>query len=292
MAESSESVAKSVPDAKFSLPSELFRTIVSLLLFVHLFSVGLGIISSPDVGTSTLLARIKANTPLIEPYLWQLWLDHGYDYRLIGFMPMLDETASYDWDNYLEATLRYADGHEKVLELPEEGVWPSDRRHRLQQMAKFMAMNSKMQDGPDPEEYQNNNRHLVGGSIGAALLRENPDATSVVLRWYYHRGLTGAEVRGPEPPVWTSTDPRFFVTVSRMIVTLVEDQPQSMDILPLGEVSPLKHESGNGKASGPSSASDSGAAVSPGAKSSQVKAPANDGAAKDSSTLKSKAESN
>jgi hypothetical protein len=77
-----------------------------------------------------------------------------------------------------------------------------------------------------------------------------------------------------------------------MVVTLADDQPQSMDILPQGEISPLKPRSGNSKASTPSSAGDGAAAVSPGAKSSEVKAPANGGAANDSSALKSKTGSN
>jgi hypothetical protein len=271
--------SESASDQKITLPSELFRTVVSFLLFVHLFAVGLGIISSTDAGTSNLLIRIKVNTPLLQPYLWQLWLDHGYDYRLFSFLPMMDETASYDWDYHLEATRNYADGRQETLELPE-GVWPSDRRHRLQQMPKFMAMTSKWQDGPDLDEFQNNNRHLVGGSIGAALLRQDPDAKSVTLRWYFHRGLTGQEVRAPDAPAWAPTDPRYFVTVGRMKISLVDDQPQSMDIIPLGEVSPLKAQSGTVKPSGASGANRA-PAVPPQAESS-----------KDNSATKSKAESN
>ena len=259
MADPSESVS----DAKIELPSELFRTIVSLLLFVHLFSVGLGIVTSADVGTSSLLMRVKMKTPLLERYLWQFWLDRGYDYHLISLMPMLDETASYDWDNHLEATLNYADGQKKIVELPELGNLPSDpkrlepefrvpsdRRQRLQQLSKFLAMCTKWPEGPDPDEFQNNNRHLVAGSIGGSLLRQNPDATSLILRWYYHRGLTGPEVRAPEPPTWSPIDKRYFVEVGRMKVELSGDEAVSIDPLPIGEVSPLKPRSTSGKSSG------------------------------------------
>lgn len=288
MADPSESAS----DAKVALPRERFRTIVSLLLFVHLFCVGLGILTSTDAGTSSLLMRIKTRTPLVQPYLWQLWLDHGYGYHLISFLPMQDETASYDWDYHLEATLNHADGRQETLDVPEAGVWPSDRRHRLEQLPKFMAMASKWQDGPDTDEFQNDNRHLVGGSIGAGLLRQNPDAESVNLRWYYHRGLTGPEVRSPEPPAWSPTDRRYFVTVGTMRVELAGDQPESIDPLPKAEVSPLKPRTGNGKSNGSAGAADAPAAGSPAAKSPAGGVPEGTVPAKDSSSVRPKPESN
>jgi hypothetical protein len=277
MADSSESAS----EATVALPSELFRTIVSLLLFVHLFAVGLAMLSSSEAGSSYLLNRVKVNTPLLQPYLWQMWLDRGYDYRFFAFMPMQDETASYDWDNHLEATLNFADGRQKTVELPEADIGPSDRRQRLQQMAKFLLMTSKWQDGPDPDECQNNNRHLVGGSIGAALLRDNPGAKSVLLRWYYHRGLTGPEVRSNEVPTWAPDDSRYFVTIGRMMVTLFDDRTESIDIEPLGEVSPLKPRASKAKSTGAT-----------GANAAPAIAPSAAGSATENSSGKSKAESN
>ena len=297
MAESSESVAESVPDAKIALPSELFRTVVSLLLFVHLFSVGLGIATGSAAGSSALLTNIKMRTPGIEPYLWQLWLDHGYDYQLINFMPMFDDTSSMDWPYHLEATLNYTDGRpSEVVEIPGDKVWPADRRERLQQLPKSLAAFSQWPEGPTIGETVKDHRHEVGGSIGAALLREHPGAESVALRWYYHRGLISAETRQPDPPTWTPTDPRFFVTVGRMVVTLVDDQPQSMDILPQGEISPLKPQSRDSKSSSSTGASGTAAPVASGVTPPATNAPAQSGAPKDGSakdaSAKSKAESN
>jgi hypothetical protein len=241
--------SESASDANSGLPGELFRSIVSLLLFVHLFAVGLAMLTGNVTSNSALLLNIKARTPGLDTYLWQLWLDHGYDYHFISFMPMFDETASVDWDNRLEATLNYADDRQERIDLPEAGIWPSDRRHRLQQLAKFLMTYSQWPEGPQVGEAEINYRHLVGRSVGGALLRENPAATSVTLRWYYHRGLTGAEVRGNEPPAWTPEDPRYFVTVGTMRVELVDGQPESMDSLPPLEVSPLKTKPEGGKQS-------------------------------------------
>jgi hypothetical protein len=281
--------SESAPDAKVELPSELFRTIVSLLLIIHLFVVGLAIVTDSPAGGSALLTNIKTRTPGVEPYLWQLWFDHGYDYELINFMPMFDDTSSMDWPYHLEATLNYSDGRPpEVVEVPGDGVWPADRRERLQRLPKCLATLSQWQDGPTIGEPTNDTRHAVGGSIGAGLLREHPDASSVTLRWYYHRGVTGAERLNADRPLWTPTEPRYFATVGTMRVEISDDQPESMDVLPKAEVSPLKQRAG---------ASEAPAATPRSTKSSGANAPAKNGATKtgpatDSSAPKSKTEPN
>jgi len=246
------------PEEKISLPSETFRTVVSLLIFVHLFAVGVAMLTGNPNGNSTLLSNVKMRTPGLEPYVWQLWLDHGYDYNFMGFMPMFEDTASMDWPYHLEATLNYGPGRSpEVVELPEPGIAVADRRERWQQLPRALAAFSQWPEGPQIDDTVRDRRHQIGGSIGAGLLHEHPDAKFVTLRWYYHRGKTAPEIRLPELPPWTPTDPRYFVTVGTMRVELSDEgRPESWDILPQAEISPLKpQKSGAASATSPSAGS-------------------------------------
>ena len=169
------SPSETAADATVELPNELFRTIVSLLVIIHLFVVGLAIATDSPAGGTALLTNIKTRTPGVEPYLWQMWLDHGYDYELINFMSMFDDTSSMDWPYHLEATLNYSDGRpSEIVEVPEEGVWPADRRERLQRLPKCLASLSQWPEGPTIGEQTNDTRHAIGGSIGAGYCANIP----------------------------------------------------------------------------------------------------------------------
>ncbi|HEX3999819.1 MAG TPA: hypothetical protein VHX65_14810 [Pirellulales bacterium] len=236
--------SNSATKEEIALPSELFRTVVSLLVVIHLFVVGVAMLTNNRNGICTLLMNVKTLTPGVEPYLSQLWLDHGYDYNFIELMPEFEDTASLDWPYHLEATLDYGSGRApEIVELPEAKTEPADRRQRLQQLAFALAEYSKWPEGPDIPDVFNDRRHRIGGSIGAGLLREHPGAKFVTLRWYYHRGKLHPETLMAELPAWTPTDPRYFTTIGRMRVELSDDgTPESIDILPQGEVAPLKSE--------------------------------------------------
>ena len=112
------------------MPGPEVRGIVSLLLIVHIlvFAVPLAMLTSTDSGTSRLLRDVKYNTPLVDAYLTQLWLDHGYDYHLMNDLPL-------DQDHHLEATIHYADGKQESITLPAAGIWPRERRDRYARIA-------------------------------------------------------------------------------------------------------------------------------------------------------------
>ena len=57
------------------------RTFISLLLFVHMFALGLVFFSNFEGGDwdSVLLDRMKV---AVRPYLYPLWLDRPYHYHL------------------------------------------------------------------------------------------------------------------------------------------------------------------------------------------------------------------
>ena len=159
-------------DDQVPLPGEWTRTIISLLVIIHLFAICIAIFTGNPDGSSTLLSNVKFRTPLVERYLLQMWLDHGYDFNYISFMPMLEDTSSMDWPYHLEATIDYGPGRKpEVVELPEQGIALSDRRHRWQQLPKALAAYSQWPEGPEIGEEVSDVRHEVGGSIGAGILR-------------------------------------------------------------------------------------------------------------------------
>ncbi|HEV3418036.1 MAG TPA: hypothetical protein VG056_14515, partial [Pirellulales bacterium] len=126
-----DAIVEPVPSPEMRMPGQQVRTIVTLLLLLHLFAVWLAIMTSSESGASSLLRDIKEVPRFIEAYLTQFWLDRGYDYYLMN---------DQNWDFHLEATVKYADGHsEGPILLPEPDLWLGERRQRYQQLAGFVA---------------------------------------------------------------------------------------------------------------------------------------------------------
>jgi hypothetical protein len=244
------------------MPSEGVRTIVSLLLFLHLFALGLGIMTS-DYGSSDLLRDIKEKTPGLESYLTQFRFDRSYDYHLMN-------DSQLDWDHRLEATVRYADGHtDKPIVLPEPGIWPSERRQRYQRLAWYVAMFALRAADEDAKEIDTQRKMELPKAIGGGLLRQHPDAESVSLRCIYHLAIirelflnsTDSHERDPN-------DSRYFLTDVDGMVVMDHGQPTYFENLPIAEVSPVRRAApekpkSSAPASAPPATSDSSKAERP-----------------------------
>jgi hypothetical protein len=219
------------------MPSQTVRSIVSLLLFIHLFAVGLAIATDTDSGPSKLLRDIKERTPGLDNYLRQFALDRGYDYHLMNNEPL-------DFDHHLEATIYFADGKTKTMIFPPPGIWPGERRQRYAQMAWKMDMFSVLANSLDPSVAENGARgkSLLPGSIGGALLRRyaSEGAQRVAVKCVCHLGVSPEQVRRGDPKEKDPNDAQYFKTVADVSVVLDEEgQPQTMDVSPALEVSPL-----------------------------------------------------
>ena len=85
-------------------------------------------------------------------------------------------------------------------------------------------------------------KSLLAGAIGGALLKQNAKqgAQRVALKCIYHFGINPEQVRRGDAKERDPNDAQFLRTAANISVVLDEEgQPQTMDVLPTLEVSPL-----------------------------------------------------
>jgi hypothetical protein len=221
------------------MPSEGVRTIVSLLLFIHLFALLLAVMTSSDSGSAEFLRDIKERSRFLDSYLTQLWMDRGYDYYLMN---------DQNWDFRLEATVRYPDGHaDEPIVLPEPSLSP-ERRQRYQQLGWVVAQSIARAGNPDAREIDVARKSLLPQSIGGALFQQHPDAESVALKCIYHRGISPEDMRSENPKDKDPFNPQYFTTSSDMSIVMDHGTPTVFENLTPPEVSPV-HRSTSAKSS-------------------------------------------
>ena len=111
------------------------RTVISLLLFVHLFAIGLafwgnfdGAEFDPKPG---LIPRMQA---VVRPYLYPLWLDRPFQYHLTFGAPL-------DFNHFLEVAITSSQpaSEPSVLQLPDADAGPSLAANRYRRLAWHVA---------------------------------------------------------------------------------------------------------------------------------------------------------
>lgn len=125
--------------AAADLPSEVVRTALSLLLFIHLFAVATGMLSN---GTASKLELAVRRVPFLTGYVQLLGLDASYQFHLTYGEPA-------DFDHYVSAELTQANGQKVERTLPALGVWPGQRYRRLERFARAVASPPNEQDPYD-----------------------------------------------------------------------------------------------------------------------------------------------
>lgn len=121
-------------------PNQAVRTIVSFLLFLHFFALGVAILS--NWSPSSLATRLRG-VPGVRPYLQ--WLDQDQAY--IGLYNLHDG-MSEDTDAAVEVDLTLDNGAQRKFVLPAPGLRPHQRfRHfsRLAEVAADLAPNQDLQ---------------------------------------------------------------------------------------------------------------------------------------------------
>jgi hypothetical protein len=177
MAPRSRSTLPSSDDDPASHLSEAARTLISLLLFVHLFSLGLVFFSNFEGGDwdSDLLRRMKI---VVRPYLFPLWLDRPYHYHLTYAEPL-------DFDHYIEVALTPKDSSEpQTVRLPDDDLAIGLRRQRFARLAWHFARRAELQTADE----------LFPLTIGGGLLKQH-DAARAQVRCFRKRPLFLDEVR-------------------------------------------------------------------------------------------------
>ncbi len=111
--------------AEPAIASQGLRTLVSFLLFVHLFAVAVAIASS-NYRASGLVRQLRLR--FLTPYLQTLNMDMAYNFHLT-------HADELDVDHFFEMEIESDGGDKKTVTLPEAGIRPAERRRRYQQLA-------------------------------------------------------------------------------------------------------------------------------------------------------------
>ena len=150
-------------------PSESVRSLVSFLIFVHLFALVIAVFSNEaPLQLEVALGRL----PVLQQYRQVLGMDLPYTFY---FTRGNDPGGELDIDYKLTATVKGADGATESIELPNADMWPHQRFHRYQQLAKQLAMYAA-EDAPEPRYLE-----LLTQAVAGGLLRAY-DAQSVEIR--------------------------------------------------------------------------------------------------------------
>ncbi|HVX10334.1 MAG TPA: hypothetical protein VHC22_04095 [Pirellulales bacterium] len=110
------------------LPPEWLRGLISFVIFIHLFALGVAVLS--NWYPSTLAMRLRNQVPLIKPYLQFLAMDQSY-VPLYG----LTSATQEDTDMAVEVELNLADGSKETFALPSNDLWPRQRWRRDERLA-------------------------------------------------------------------------------------------------------------------------------------------------------------
>ncbi|MEX2141869.1 MAG: hypothetical protein WD894_21570 [Pirellulales bacterium] len=231
--------------------SEGVRTFISLLLFVHLFALGLVFFSNFEGSDwdSELLRRMKI---VVRPYLYPLWLDRPYHYHLTYAEPL-------DFDHYIEVALTPKGSSEStIIRLPEDDLGIGLRRQRYQRLAWHFARRTESQTPDD----------LLPLTIGAGLIKQHTAARAQV-RCFRKRPLFLDEVRAgasTEPP-----DERLYA--ADVFFLPGNALPQLNKIGEARDVAPVKRPSDSGSQGPPNRESQKGSSSGAGDRAAPLRNP-------------------
>lgn len=116
-------------------PAPAWQTLATVLLIVHFFCLGMGLIANAAGGKS-LIGPALRKIPYVRDYLSLLWMDVGYDFHLASPLPE-------DGTHRLQLSADPRVGAPADLTLPREltvdDMQPRLRRQRYQQLAYHVA---------------------------------------------------------------------------------------------------------------------------------------------------------
>jgi hypothetical protein len=192
------------------LPSQGVRTIVSFLIFVHLFALAVCVLSTPRDGMSSSLQRQLRNARFLTAYMQWLWMDNAYDYfHTYGDLEVVDRFGT---DHQFEIELKMPDGSARNIAFPEAGLFPRQRRQRLRQLANSAAL-TVGQPGESllPAALLEHALRATGADSGTLRLRQHR------LQTMEQRGSADKTVRDPY-------DDRYYRTAYTGYGRLIDGQ--------------------------------------------------------------------
>jgi hypothetical protein len=138
-------------------PSQNVRTLLSFLLFLHLFALAVAVTSSNDRSSQLELGLRK--TPLLRPYLQTLFMDLPYTYHLTSG---ISDFQVNDAEMWIEVELNTRPG-EPVRIPPADGLEPRQRFNRAESLVRTTA---SLVGQPDRES-------VLPAAIAASLLHRH-----------------------------------------------------------------------------------------------------------------------
>jgi len=211
------------PDA---MPSQGMRTAISFLLFLHLFALGVAVLSNPPA--SGLLQGLR-RAPGVRQYLQLLHMDLSYRFHLM----LVDDL---DMDYFVEADLQTPEGERRQVVLPSPDLQPGTRYRRQERLAWQIANQTLLaRRGASPGD------GLVPQAIATTLLAEN-GAISGVIRCRGHLLQAPDQAASLDPAVRDPYAPRFYRTVYEANVLLLEGVVSVVPVRDRGETAPVADE--------------------------------------------------
>lgn len=121
-----------------ALPGQITRTVVSFLLFLHFFALAVAVLSNWSPSPLSLGLR---KVPCLRAYLQFLDLDQSY----IGLFNLHDGLPE-DTDAFVEVDLKFKDGTDEHVVVPDSNIWPRQRRQHYARVAETAADLSENED--------------------------------------------------------------------------------------------------------------------------------------------------
>lgn len=180
-----------------ALPSQTFRTVVSLLLFVHLFALGVAMLSNPRDGMASRLLYRLGQVRLLSSYLEVLWMDMSYDY-FHTYGP-LEFVAPLGTDHLAEIELKYADGRSETLNSPADGLFPPQRKRRYMNLWNNAARTVGQQAAES----------LLPATIAKSLLTQT-GAQSATIKIKRHNPQGMDQARSTDVKARNPMDPSYY----------------------------------------------------------------------------------
>lgn len=144
------------------------RTVASFLLFLHLFALGVAVVSNE---LSSPLEMGLRNTPGVVPYLKTLSMDLSYAFNFTFGYSGDSVEAMQDTAYWAVANLKLPDGSEKSVTMPEPGTEPRQRFRRYERLVQ-----------------------RAGGSLGTPSI-ESVLPQAIAARWVKETGAVGGTIR-------------------------------------------------------------------------------------------------
>jgi hypothetical protein len=179
------------------LPSQTVRTVVSLLVFVHLFALLAAVLSNPQDGMASRLLFKLGNVRFLSGYTEALWMESAYDF--FHTYGNNDFVIALGTDHRLEADLTLANGETRTVSVPEVGRFPGVRYQHY----KNLCNNSARTVGQQGAE------SLVPAAVLERLMRSH-EATAGTIRMKRHLLQTMDQVSSSDSKTRDPNDARYW----------------------------------------------------------------------------------